>query len=127
MKNKLILTLVAVGLSLPLQARTWTSADGKNKFEGEFVSSTDTTVTVLKKGNKVTFKLELLSDEDKTWIVEEVKTRKEQAENPTTTLKDQKIGKKLIGNTMTVLEGKFVAQDTQKVPDYYVVYYSASW
>ncbi len=98
MKHKLILTLAAVALALPLQARTWTSANGENQFEGNYVSSTETTVTVTKNGRQRTFKLDLLSEDDKKWIVENkellAKEAKEKAEKGS--LDDQKIGKKLV-------------------------------
>lgn len=128
MKHKLILTLAAVALVLPLHARTWTSASGKNQFEGNYVSSTETAVTVIKNGRQRTFKLELLSEDDKKWITEEKErlatvAKEEVAQG---SIKDQKIGKKLIGKTVRVMGKKYVAQDTEKVPEYYFLYFSAS-
>ncbi len=128
MKKKLILTLAALALALPVNARTWTSADGKNQFDGNYLSSTETTVTVIKGGRQRTFKLALLSEDDKKWITEE-KERQATAEKEKAargSLKDQKIGKKLIGKTVRVVGTKFVTQDTEKVPEYYFLYFSAS-
>jgi hypothetical protein len=42
-------------------------------------------------------------------------------------LKGQKIGGQLLGNTVMLSDGEFVAADLAKAPDYYLVYYSASW
>lgn len=128
MKHKIILTLATLALALPLHARTWTSADGKNHFEGSYVKSTDTTVTVMKNGRQRTFKLALLSDDDKKWIAEEKERQATAAKDKAArgSLKDQKIGKKLIGKTVRVIGNKFVPQDTQKVPEYYFLYFSAS-
>lgn len=129
MKHKIILTFAALALTLPLHARTWTSADGKNQFDGEYISSTETTVTVLKNGRQRSFKLSLLSEDDQKWIKEEAAKKaaadKEKAERGS--LKDQKIGKKLMGKTVRVVGNKFVTEDTTKVPDFYFVYFSASW
>ena len=136
MKNKLILTtmtalaaLAAVYVASPLHAREWTSADGKNTFDGEYVSSTDTTLTVIKGGRKVTFKLTLISDADRTWIKEEQEAvaKAEQEKKEAVSLADTVIGKKLMGKTVRVVGNDYKKQDTQKVPDYYFVYYSASW
>lgn len=42
-------------------------------------------------------------------------------------LKAQPIGGKLVGNTVMVSGDKFVAADLAKAPDYYIIYYTASW
>lgn len=64
----------------PLMARTWTSADGR-KLEGEFVSATETTVTIQRPGGKrVTIGLEKLSAEDRTFVTGQAK--KPAAETP---------------------------------------------
>ena len=132
MKHNIILTLATLAtlaLALPLHARTWTSADGKNTFEGTYVKSTETTVTVTKDGRQRTFKMDLLSEDDKTWIKEnrERIANEAKAEAEKGNLDDQKIGKKLKGKTVSVVAGKFVDQDTEKVPEYYLLYFTASW
>lgn len=108
-------------------ARTWTSADGSKTFEGEFLGSDGTSVTVLKKGKKVTFFLNILSEADRQWVEEELKKPVEVEASKSESIEDQKIGKKLQGKTVRLVDKKFVAQDTPKVPQYYFVYYSASW
>lgn len=55
-------------LSLPLAARTWTSSDGR-KLEADFVSATETTVTLKKAGAKpFTLELAKLSAEDQEFV-----------------------------------------------------------
>lgn len=129
MKTKLLLALTAASLAVPVHARTWTSADGSKTFDGEYVTSTDTTVTVTIRGHQRTFKLDLLSADDKKWITtEKQRLEKETKQTPAQgSLSDQKIGQKLIGNTVRLVKSTFVRQDTQKVPDYYLLYFSASW
>lgn len=129
MKHKIILTLAAITMALPLHARTWTSADGKNNFDGDYVSSTESTVTVIKNGQKRTFKMNLLSAEDQSWIKENGKRIEEEAREKAAkgSIDDQKIGKKLQGKTVRVVGGKFIQRDTTKVPEYYLLYFTASW
>ncbi len=123
MKNKLILTtLTAAMLCVPLLARTWTSADGKSHFQGEYISSTENTVTVIKNGRKRTFKLSLISEADRTWIKKEASKT-----NNNGSIRGQRLSKKLKGKTVLFIGGKFLKHDTKKNPDYYFVYYSASW
>ena len=52
--------------ALSAHARTWTSADGKSSFEGELIEFNATTgqVTVDRGGKHVTFKKQMLSDND---------------------------------------------------------------
>ena len=42
-------------------------------------------------------------------------------------LKGQEIGGKLLGNTVMLSGDKFVQADLANAPDYYLVYYTASW
>lgn len=128
MKRTRLLTAIAIAAMMsPSLARTWTSADGAKTFDGEYVSSTDTSVTVIKNGRKVTFKLDLISEEDQKWIKEEGQKAVEAKAKESASLDDQVIGKKLKGKTVRVMGKKFESQDTDKVPQYYFVYYSASW
>ena len=70
----LILTLIFSALSFgnPLHARTWTSTDGK-KLEAEFVSASDTEVTLKRDtdGQEFTLPLTRLSADDRTFIKEQ--------------------------------------------------------
>ncbi len=52
-----------------LQAREWTSADGTQKTEAEFISASDGSVTFQKPdGKRISFALDKLSEEDRTWV-----------------------------------------------------------
>ena len=58
-------------LTLPLAARTWTSSDGR-KLEADFVSATETAVTLKKAGGKpFTLELSKLSAEDQEFVKSE--------------------------------------------------------
>lgn len=114
-------------------ARTWTSADGKNTFEGEFVSATETRVTVDRKNGKITFDISKLSEEDQAFVKEEVAkaaaTAKAKAESEK--LKSAAIPKALSRKLVKLDEDgkryeKFELSDGI-IPKYYLVYYSASW
>ncbi|MGB0774922.1 MAG: hypothetical protein ACPG32_01920 [Akkermansiaceae bacterium] len=128
MKKTLLFTLATITAFGISHARTWTSSDGSKTFEGTYVSSTDSSATVLIKGRKRTFKLSLLSEADRKWIkTEEKRLAEEAAKAPTGKLEDQKVGKRLMGKTVKLEGDKYVSQDTKKVPEYYMVYYAASW
>ena len=126
----LLFSLLTLGLLATAQARTWTSADGKNFFAGIYLRSDDTSVTVFMQGKEATFKLTLISEEDRAWAKAEGK-RLTEAENKTApekpSLDDQYLGKKLKGNTANVTGDQFNPTNTTKVPEYYFFYYSASW
>jgi len=121
--KRLLLPLLAIGMMATVDARTWTSSDGKNHFAATYLSST-------MEGKPASFKLDLLSKEDRNWVKIEEK-RLTDAESKATpknaTLADQYVGKKLMGKTSIVNLDAFKAFDTPKVPDYYIFYYSASW
>ncbi|MCX6876855.1 MAG: prolyl oligopeptidase family serine peptidase [Verrucomicrobia bacterium] len=58
-------------LVTPLQARIWTSADGTNRTEAQFISASDGRVTFQKPdGKRITFALDKLSAEDQAWVQE---------------------------------------------------------
>ena len=128
--KRLLLPLLAIGMMAAVEARTWTSSDGKNHFAATYLSSDDDSVTVSMEGKPASFKLDLLSKEDRNWVKIEEK-RLTDAESKATpknaTLADQYVGKKLMGKTSFINIDEFKALDTPKVPDYYIFYYSASW
>ena len=125
-----ILTILSISLLASVHARTWTSADGKNYFSGIYLRSDATTMTVYTSDQVASVKLALVSEEDQAWVRAEEK-RLLAAEKEETTekaaLKNQYIGKRLIGTTSAVVDKKFQAKDTAKVPELYFIYYSASW
>ena len=131
--------LFAASLALlgqgPLAARTWTSADGSKTFEGELraLSERAKTVTVLMEGGKLrTFKISLLSEEDRNFLRKEghkIILAASAGKGADNTLQEQKIGKNLAKEgILSKLEGEsFVGHKRTKTPDYYIVYFSASW
>ena len=131
--------LFAASLALlgqgPLAARTWTSADGSKTFEGDLraLSERAKTVTVLMEGGKLrTFKISLLSEEDRNFLKKEghkIILAASAGKGADNTLQEQKIGKNLAKEgILSKLEGEsFVGHKLTKTPDYYIVYFSASW
>lgn len=109
-------------------ARTWTSADGTRTFEGDLKNFDEATgkVTVLAGGQNLIFSQDKLSEDDRAYI-QEWQTKKE-APSPAESLEDQKIGKKLTDKVLSRLDGKkFESVSMTKAPEYYLLYFSASW
>ncbi|MEZ5301122.1 MAG: thioredoxin-like domain-containing protein [Verrucomicrobiales bacterium] len=129
MKKLLLPIIVGAALCAAGFARTWTSADGSNTFEGEFVSAADGKVTVLRNGREVTFKEELLSEEDREFIKAELAAKDEEAaaKKAAEEAKSAPVPSALDGKLMK-LDGKSLkAFEPAGVPEYYLVYFSASW
>lgn len=128
--KRFLLPVLAIGMMTSAHARTWTSSDGEQHFAGIYLSSDDSSVTVSMAGKDASFKLELLSQEDRDWVKAEEKrlTEAEKKVAPeNATLADQYMGKKLMGKTSIVKVDAFAPFDTPKAPNYYFLYYSASW
>lgn len=109
-------------------ARTWTSSDGEKTFEGELKEFDATTgkVTVLVNGRQLVFDQSKLSEEDQTFLTE----WKAEADKPDAgeALAEQKIGSKLTDRVLSRLDGKkFKKAKLEKAPEYYLLYFSASW
>ena len=67
--HPLLLMPVACMFVTSLQARVWTSADGTQKTEAEFVTARNGSVTFQKPdGKRITFPLDKLSAEDQAWV-----------------------------------------------------------
>ena len=83
MKTPLLTYLALVVTLLPVHARTWTSSDGK-KLEADFVSATETHVTLKrsKDGKSFTLPLARLSAEDQTYIKEEATAKPSEPSEP---------------------------------------------
>jgi len=133
LKSIFVSCSLALAIAGACHARTWTSADGKSTFEGDFVSATDTKVTVKRSNKDMTFDISRLSTEDQSFIKEEVEKAdaaakaKEESEK----LKESKIPKALAGKLVKLDSSgkkyeKFELADGI-VPKYYLVYFSASW
>ena len=113
-----------------LSARVWTSADGEKTFVGDYNSfdpdQGKVTVT-MKNGRSVTFALDMLSEDDRKWI--EARFEEENAPDPAEILAAQKIGAGLTkAGVLQKLDGKrFANYEFQTAPEYYILYFSASW
>ena len=118
-----------------LTARTWTSADGSKTFEGELraVDENRITVSVLMKGGKlVTFATSLLSEKDNAFLKGEeaqMILARLADEGAAEALQNQKIGKRLTkAGILSKIEGEvFANHQLARAPEYYIVYFSASW
>lgn len=117
LKNSLLTLLYAASIT---HARTWTSADGNSQFEGDFVSAADGNVTVLRDGRRQTFALTLLSDTDRTWIAE-------QATTPTEKVTISPDIEKGLAKLRKVSGSRLSRYKLESTPQYFVLYYSASW
>ncbi len=127
--KKIIAWSIPVLLSISsLSARTWTSSDGAKTFEGEVKAydAANETVTVLINGREMTFSQSKLSEADiayvKAWSTEANKPSVEQV------LAAQKVGQNLTSRTLQRFNGKkFKSASMEKAPEYYLLYFSASW
>ncbi len=118
-----LLISALAGLS-PISAKTWTSADGTQNFEAEYISHTETEVTVIKDSKEVTFKQKLLSKADITWVTEQ--TNKEVAQPEASDSED--VIHSNAKNYLKKLSGKSYKKfSPTKKPEYYLLYFSASW
>ena len=127
--------LLAAGMAVTLgiglvSARTWTSADGSKKFEGAlktYDKEAGKVTMIMRNGRSLTFDITKLSDGDKTYLDENGNAAG--GNNVAEALKAQKIGSKLgKKGILEKIDGKkFAAYELTKAPEYYVVYFSASW
>ena len=137
MKKTICILLFVTGFSLiASQARTWTSADGGKTFEGQFKSYDEGTgvVIVIKGIRKLSFNVDKLSEADREWLENQVLEQKAEegtngeADAILDELDKQVIGSKIKNGVLSKLEDdEFVDFTMSNAPDYYVVYYSASW
>jgi hypothetical protein len=131
--------LLAAGMAVTLgiglvSARTWTSADGSKKFEGElktYDKEAGKVTVIMRNGRSLSFDITKLSDGDKTYLDENGNAAggADGGDNVAEALKAQKIGSKLgKKGILEKIDGKkFAAYELTKAPEYYVVYFSASW
>lgn len=109
-------------------ARTWTSSDGSKTFEGDLKSydAESGKVSVLVKGRPIEFTKDKLSADDITFLTEwAAEANKPDFEK---ILEEQKIGSVLTDRVVSKLDGdKFKKATLDKAPEYYLLYFSASW
>jgi hypothetical protein len=132
-------TFLTIGLcaalgSGALSARTWTSADGAKTFVGDFKSYDDAAAQVtvtMSNGRTMNFALDKLSDDDRTWVktAQQEAAAEAAAEAAGGEIADQKIGGKLAssGTLKKLQDGKFADYELTTAPEYYLLYFSASW
>lgn len=131
MKTSFLSAVILTGFSLMAAAETrvWTSAEDSSKtFRGEFVSLKEDTVTIKREdGKTLSFPRMKLSEADLDYIAEKTAGKEE---TPKALKEDESsVAKALKGKTVK-LEGKrFKKFDiaSAKRPEYYLVYWGASW
>ena len=128
MKLKYLLTGCLLASLAWAPARTWTSSDGAKTFEGDLREFDDATgkVTVLVNGKQLVFAKDMLSEDDQSFLTE----WKAEADKPDASevLDSQKIGQELTDRVLSRLDGKkFKKASMEKAPEYYLLYFSASW
>ena len=127
MKKTTVILLAASFLFLSgVQARTWTSSDGTKTFEGTLRSYEKETgmVTVIVNGRPLSFEKSMLSEADIQFLEEEMAAEVNPAEEAAKTV----VGAKVTKAKLNRLDGKrFRKAELDKAPEYYILYYSASW
>ena len=128
MKRTILMTIASLALVGSGLARTWSNADGSKTFEGEFVLCDGTSVTVKRGIKEITFKLELLSEDDQKWAKAEAVKIAAAAENKEAAadFANSDFGKSF--EKLQKLDGeKFVDHKLEEAPKYVLLYFSASW
>ncbi len=130
---------VASLLSTKLCARMWSNSDKSKTFRGTYQNydADSKKVTIARSnGRKTTFKIDMLSQADKDWIAtkakeEEEKKKAEEKEkakaNIGDTLEEQPIAKNIYKNLTQLKGSKLKKAEFQFIPEYYLLYFSASW
>ncbi len=112
-------------ITTPLMARTWTSADGSKTFEGDYVSKEASKVTVkMKSGETMTFPISKLSEADQAFVTEQ----KESAVSGTKMANtEQPIYSQVSKYLRKFSKSSYKKAELATVPEYYILYFSASW
>lgn len=135
MRNIAFGSLVLALCAFPLSARTWTSSDGVKTFEGSFkgYDAATQTVSVMRGHKKLSFTMDKLSEADRKWVEVEAARLAElevlaNAPSVDEQLEQQEVGKNLGSGVLERLDGKrFAKAELEKAPEYYLLYFSASW
>jgi len=133
MKKLLLLGLIAALISGPVFARTWKSADGSKTFEGNLRSydkNRGMVSVVTKDGKLLNFSQDILSGEDREFLLsqEAAKSGSAQPGDLTAELEKTKVGKQMASAKLKLVEKKrFASAKLAKAPEFYILYFSASW
>ena len=128
-----VLALLAVSGMGSAEVRKWTSADDASKtFEGELSSTKgDNVVVRMANGRTVTVPLSKLSQADRDFVAGVAKGKTAAADEAAAAEKAKTgaVAKALSGNTVKLDGKKFKKCDVfaAKAPEYYLVYWGASW
>ena len=124
MKKPMLTAGILLASLMASPARTWTSSDGSKAFDGELQAYNRESgeVTLLIEGASVSFQQDKLSAVDLTFLNESVK-QPPLEEAPPTAIKELLA----LDKTSLLTEGKFVESEIQGDPEYYILYFSASW
>ena len=130
MKKPFSVVILSLLISSSLiDARTWRSADGSKTFEGTYKSydPETKTVSVLINGRLMEFSEDKLSADDIAFLQEKQKEA-EANRDPLEQISATVVGEQIAGAKLHRLNGKrFKKAAFEKVPEYYLLYYSASW
>ena len=135
MKINKILAVGALSLLLVNSgwARTWTSADGTKTFEATYRSFNKATgqVNVVMNGSLKTFDQSLLSEADRKFIAAEMAKAETSSgsSDKSEALKEQVVGAQLLKGKPEQINGKKFKRVSEfaKAPEFYILYFSASW
>jgi hypothetical protein len=129
MKKTIIAFAAIAALFTSLQARTWTSSDGSKTFEGNlrtFDSDSGTVTVIMANGKSASFPQDKLSEADVAFLKEWEATKNQP--DPAEVAASSEVGSKVVKAKLNRLEGKrFKKAELTKAPEYYILYYSASW
>ncbi|MFN0127819.1 MAG: thioredoxin-like domain-containing protein [Verrucomicrobiales bacterium] len=114
------------GLATSQEARTWTSADdASKKFQGTFVEAKGDQVTIKhSNGKTMTFAKTKLSAEDQKYIDSQAAAKSKAAETQTSPMALALKGRTLALDGKKLKKNDFLAT---KNPEYYLLYWGASW
>ena len=126
MKKTLTLAIAAAIITSGVQARTWTSSDGTKTFQGTYVSQKEGYVIVTRGFKDMRFKISLLSEADQQWLKEK-QAEDAQKKSETSNQSFGKIGTQL-NRSLSQFDGtQYNSTKLTKAPQYYLVYFTASW
>lgn len=121
-------------LALQASARTWTSSDDASKtFTGDlkkYDSETKLVTITRTNGGAITFSIDKLSESDQKWVIASKISKADEAKgsnNIQAKLEAQKIGKNVFDILTKLNEKKLEKTELEFAPEYYLLYFSASW